>query len=292
MKLDKVKDLDLYLLLGVSPDAQINEIKKSYRKKALKCHPDKNPDNPKAAELFHQLSEALAVLTDESARKAYDNVLKARKAAEIRNRQLDEKRKKLKDNLEAREAAARKEQEDSFLNRQTSQEAFEKEIERLRKEGQKQLEEEQERIRQLIEKEGKTESNVVADSGPCKLKVKWKKDGYDESDLKRIFSKYGEVENVVLMAEKRVGLVEMKTQSSALTASKIETGFSDNRLKIKVLGAQETPAQQNRVATGFVMEPNEFNDYESLVMRQMRQAEERKRLEAEILAQDKLDEEK
>ena len=46
------------------------------------------------------------MLSDEAARKAYDNVLKAKQAAQIRNRQLDEKRKKLKDDLDAREAAA------------------------------------------------------------------------------------------------------------------------------------------------------------------------------------------
>ncbi|KAG9480899.1 hypothetical protein GDO78_010264, partial [Eleutherodactylus coqui] len=43
-------------------------IKKAYRQKALTCHPDKNPDNPRAAELFHQLSQALEVLTDGAAR--------------------------------------------------------------------------------------------------------------------------------------------------------------------------------------------------------------------------------
>ena len=105
-KMSKVKDLDLYLLLEVSPEATEKEIKKAYRKKSLKCHPDKNPDDPNAATTFHQLSEALAILTDETARKAYDNVLKARKANELRNRQLDEKRRKLKDSLEAREIQA------------------------------------------------------------------------------------------------------------------------------------------------------------------------------------------
>nr|CAD7599830.1 unnamed protein product [Timema genevievae] len=44
------------------------QVKKAYRKKALTCHPDKNPDNPRAGELFHQLSRALEVLTDELAR--------------------------------------------------------------------------------------------------------------------------------------------------------------------------------------------------------------------------------
>lgn len=44
------------------------QIKKAYRKKALTCHPDKNPDNPRAAELFHELSRALEILTDTKAR--------------------------------------------------------------------------------------------------------------------------------------------------------------------------------------------------------------------------------
>ena len=82
--MDKIKDLDLYLLLGIDPDANQAVIKKAYRKKALSCHPDKNPDNPKAADLFSQLSEALAVLTDEKAKAAYDKLLKARKRREIK----------------------------------------------------------------------------------------------------------------------------------------------------------------------------------------------------------------
>ena len=148
--MDKLKDLDLYLLLGVDPEAEESVIKKSYRKKALSCHPDKNPDNPKAAELFHQLSEALNVLTDEKARKAYDNVLKAKKANELRNRLLDSKRKKLKDDLEAREKAAFQGKSEEVL----AGERLKAEIERLQKEGQKQLEEEQERLQQMMREEG------------------------------------------------------------------------------------------------------------------------------------------
>lgn len=156
--MDKVKDLDLYLLLGVDPDADDSTIKSAYRKKALKCHPDKNPDNPKAAELFHQLSDAYNVLSDEKARKAYDNVLKARKANELRNRQLDAKRKKLKDELEARERAATEKRTDDFL----AGENLKREIERLQKEGRRQLEEEQERLRQMIFEESKGSSVQVS----------------------------------------------------------------------------------------------------------------------------------
>lgn len=84
----------------------LSQIKKAYRKKALQCHPDKNPDNPDAAKLFHQLTKILEVLTDESARKAYDRVLRGKKEAALRHKELDGKRKKFKEDLEAREKHA------------------------------------------------------------------------------------------------------------------------------------------------------------------------------------------
>ena len=71
--MERIKDLDLYQLLDILPDADEKAIKKAYRKKALLCHPDKNPDNPKAAEQFHTLSDAYEVLTDPDVKKAYDN---------------------------------------------------------------------------------------------------------------------------------------------------------------------------------------------------------------------------
>lgn len=66
--MDSWENSDLYELFGIEKTASIQEIKKAYRKKALHCHPDKNPNNPKANELFHKLSQALEILTDISAR--------------------------------------------------------------------------------------------------------------------------------------------------------------------------------------------------------------------------------
>ena len=63
---------DYYEVLGVNRDASEEDIKKSYRKLAMKWHPDRNPDNPKAEEHFKEAKEAYEILTDGSKRAAYD----------------------------------------------------------------------------------------------------------------------------------------------------------------------------------------------------------------------------
>ena len=63
---------DYYEVLGVNRDASEEDIKKAYRKLAMKWHPDRNPDNPKAEEHFKEAKEAYEVLTDAQKRPAYD----------------------------------------------------------------------------------------------------------------------------------------------------------------------------------------------------------------------------
>ncbi len=65
---------DYYKILGVSKNATQDEIKKAYRKLALKYHPDKNPDNSQAEDRFKEVSEAFEVLKDPEKRKKYDQL--------------------------------------------------------------------------------------------------------------------------------------------------------------------------------------------------------------------------
>jgi molecular chaperone DnaJ len=63
---------DYYEVLGVSKDAGQDEIKKAYRKRAMKFHPDRNKENPEAEEKFKEASEAYEVLRDQQQRQRYD----------------------------------------------------------------------------------------------------------------------------------------------------------------------------------------------------------------------------
>ncbi|KAG9336536.1 hypothetical protein JZ751_002883 [Albula glossodonta] len=253
--------MDLYGLLGVEDAATEKEIKKAYRQKALTCHPDKNPDNPKAAELFHQLSQALEVLTDAAARVAYDQIRKAKKQAEERTRKLDDKRKKIKLDLEAREREA----EAQSLEEVKITRTLEEEIARLREEGSRQLQEEQRLVKEQIQKEreGRLHTeNTTAQSGTVggtrsnsnvtpKLKLKWnssKEDetngGYSQDILFSLLQKYGDVLNVLISRKKRGSAVaEFATVKGAELAYKNEMGLMGNPLKISWLeGEPVAPA--------------------------------------------------
>ncbi|XP_069861920.1 dnaJ homolog subfamily C member 17 isoform X1 [Dipodomys merriami] len=289
--------MDLYALLGIEEKAADKEVKKAYRQKALSCHPDKNPDNPRAAELFHQLSQALEVLTDAAARATYDKVRKAKKQAAERTQKLDEKRKKVKLDLEARERQAQaqgSEEEEESRGAST----LEQEIARLREEGSRQLEEQQrliqEQIRQDREQRLSGKAENTESKGTPKLKLKWKcqkedesQGGYSQDVLLQLLKKYGEVLNLVLSRKKAgTAVVEFATVKAAELAVQNEVGLVDNPLKISWLEGQPRgtagPSHSGQSKGSVLSE----RDYESLVMMRMRQAAERQQLIARMQQED------
>lgn len=69
-----VVDREYYDILEVEPSATHEEIRKAYRRKALKCHPDTNRGNPYAEEQFKELNHAYEILNDREKRQIYDQV--------------------------------------------------------------------------------------------------------------------------------------------------------------------------------------------------------------------------
>jgi len=64
---------DYYFILNVTSDASASEIRRAYRRLALECHPDHNPEDPEAEEKFKLINEAYSILGNDQRRKEYDN---------------------------------------------------------------------------------------------------------------------------------------------------------------------------------------------------------------------------
>ncbi|XP_025421093.1 dnaJ homolog subfamily C member 17 [Sipha flava] len=281
----ELKDLDLYEILEIQQSATEKEVKTAYRKKALQFHPDKNPDNPKAAQLFLQLSKILAVLTDTAARSAYDKLINAKLAAKLREKEYDSKRKKLIDDLARREKGALEKQKD------TVERNFEKELERLRRESSDLLAKERARVNELL-KQQETEKEM---NGSYKLKVKWiENEVYDKDNLRSLFSKYGDVITVVVLESKKcVALIEYNTKNSAINAKNLEVGYPHCPLTVSFIGdyGQDTKKSSNQTSaskssnmtyqnkndnetknTKFKSTSQAFLDYEAMILERFRQA--------------------
>jgi len=288
--MDSMIKKDLYEFLGVQETATESEIKKAFRQKALICHPDKNPDDVKAAQDFRDLTKCCEILLDTEARKAYDKIYKSRKDRIARNKTLDAGRKKLKDDLEARERAAREgvEQElDSAVK-------LAQEIERIRKQGSLLLEKENEIIRKQIEKEkmasmttGCMVSNETNDSKETRVKVSWKKGtSVDMNKVRSLFERFGQIQDFIVSSKGTSVLIVYPDAASAVKAhsSPLVSGFTITILDPLPLNVfQQVLDKRCSSPSSSLVDNKPTTGYEESVLEKMR----RKAREKKLLQQEK-----
>ncbi|CEQ40301.1 SPOSA6832_01896, partial [Sporobolomyces salmonicolor] len=183
------EDVDYYALLGIEATATLQQIKTAYRQRSLKVHPDRNPDNPEAAALFHELRVAADLLSDPTQRASFDALLAARNARKLRFAALDNKRKAMAEDLAQRERDFKRQKGDEDVAAAKKK----SELDRLKEEGRKMREarekaalgaedaakkadKDAERARKVQEARASNGTDVV-ELGPLDktLKIKWLK---------------------------------------------------------------------------------------------------------------------
>ncbi|KAF1989992.1 DnaJ domain-containing protein [Aulographum hederae CBS 113979] len=214
--------VDFYELLGVVFETSTADIKRAYRKTALKYHPDKvGATNTDAIEKFHLLSIAQAVLLDPVAKAAYDNARAARIQKERQDAQLEGRRRQMKEDLERRETGVKRKRTEA----EEAEERLQREINRLAEDGKRRRQEKEERLtkekrdeEEKVEKmrngdPAEEEPPVVARGGldvpeiDRTVKVRWaREDGgetVDKEKVQMMFTKFGEIESTFLLKDKK-----------------------------------------------------------------------------------------
>ncbi|XP_029654737.1 dnaJ homolog subfamily C member 17-like [Octopus sinensis] len=202
-----IMSIDIYNLLGISFDSTEKQIRQAYRKKCLKCHPDKCPGDSKAAEEFKRLGDCLALLFDPVARSKYDRILKSKIELAKRHSERDSKRKILIQDIERREKEAQ-----NISTKTRDEMAHHSFMERIRKENAAILKEENERVAGILKENLEDQSPIV--------QVQWNpKDQaiFTAEFIRTTFCRFGCVKNIVLGSEKkktRSALVEFEGSKS------------------------------------------------------------------------------
>lgn len=211
---------DFYELLDVAFDASESEIKRAYRKASIKSHPDKNPDDPSAADRFIRLGIARDILINEKFKAEYDTQRQRKRERALQNDLLDSKRRKLKEDLERGEREAHREykRKRGEMMEMTEREA---EVQRLAEDGKRRRKEYVEKLQKARQEEEARFMQPTAE--PVKpqaagqtaemdrtVKVKFQRDGetiaWDKDTISHMFGKYGKIDSVISLADKKVRL--------------------------------------------------------------------------------------
>ncbi|KAL6209202.1 hypothetical protein ACLB2K_020145 [Fragaria x ananassa] len=283
-------NVDHYAILGLESgekgaELTEEEIIKAYKKKALKLHPDKNPGDTEAAANFQRLVSSYEILRDEKARKLFDDLLKVRRQQQRRDLQRDAKRKRMVSDLEARERAAfapdpaaKDRQEEDRITRKLAEEIARIRAMHANKGVPTASVPKKDNRRVEKESAGGAEQGVDMER---MLQVTWEKVGedYTAERLRKLFSRFGEVEDVVIKSKKKKGsaVVVMATKDAAVASTRTMTGDLSNPLLViplqpvaapMALAAQKSDAPDrlnNLVGTG-------YQSFEDAVLKKLAQA--------------------
>ena len=280
-------DVDPYAVLGLAPGVLTDaEIKRAYRKKALVLHPDKRKDSERevAQREFDALQKAYDILLDPQARKALEDLAKARAATQARFDAQDAKRRKMREDLERRERAA----ERGKTEEEEARERLQAELTRLRRDfasrkraydgevrpggdgsvsgpGAAERRDENSAAPAQTTRRGEDENNKSASVVPEHLyrtvKVSWRKDvsHYPVAKLRELFSRRGDVvEDVVIREGKKKkgsALVVFADVAAAARAAAAANGDTANplvtlRAAVPKAG-EECPARGNAGGASF-----------------------------------------
>lgn len=240
LKAHAASNQDFYALLDVPQAANESEIRRAYRRTALKYHPDKiaNP-TPADIDKFHTLQIAYDVLADPSVRQLYDNAREARMRKQRERDMMDAAKRKMREDLEARERAgaaamggvgAKQGVKRSWMAAadDDAEAKLQREIERIAEDGRRRRREAEEKLKRELDeeerrmKEEEEEARRAADRSSQRVdrskegsvseldrtvKVRWAREGQGmdlgAEWLKGVFGGFGEVENTFMLKDKR-----------------------------------------------------------------------------------------
>ncbi|KAJ5782474.1 hypothetical protein N7457_004248 [Penicillium paradoxum] len=265
LKAHAASNQDFYALLDIPPSSTESEIRRAYRRTALKYHPDKIA-NPTAADIdkFHFLQIAYDVLSDPTVRQLYDNAREARQRKQREREMMGAAKRKMREDLEARERAGAAEMGGVSMKQgvkrawaaggdDDAEEKLQREIDRIAEDGRrrrreaedklkKELDEEQKKMQQEEEEARKAADHTAQrvdrskEGGGAEIpeleravKVRWVREGRGlELDIERLavlFKPFGKIENTFALKDKRQRIGEKKEKKTVATGVVVFTSI-------------------------------------------------------------------
>lgn len=244
------EEINYYEVIGCSVESSIEEIGRAVRKLSVKYHPDKNKA-PEAAEIFLKIQKCKEFLLDEEKRKEYDEkykkIAKRKEYDAKRYQNMDSRRKRMREELEARLGSAQKpstSQSNASASSDNSTQSEKRrkkaELDRIRKDGlervraaatkqQQQdhsdtIEEISKKLRAREDEQARVAAQAAAtveEEVYLQIKVKWKRSAESHSDdtLAALFREFGAIEEISLLPGKGASAVITFSDPSAAPAA-------------------------------------------------------------------------